>query len=225
MRASFRLGLFVVSGIFVIGCAPAPKVADFAPPPPPDPTHGVKEASPTDPAGNKAKEEILGEEIRGNNKRSKAEGGLGLSGEGKGGGGVGDGVGLGSTGSIGHGAGDGAGRGYGNGQRGSVQGATATAVGSLDPAIIKRIVQTASPKIKACYDTALEKDPKVAGRLPIRFTIDPNGRVTSAAPSDATITEATFASCVVQCFQNLQFPQPDNGGSVVVTYPLTFSSE
>ena len=161
-------------------------------------------------------------------------GGLGLVGVGEGGGGRGEGVGLGTVGTLGHGAGTGTGQGFGSGSgrlggshggsRAKVQAATASTAGSgLPPEVIQRIVRQRLGAIRYCYEKAMTKNPTLGGKVAVRFTIDATGAVSSASAADTTIADAEMVSCVVGAVRGLSFPQPENGGTLVVTYPFNFS--
>lgn len=162
-------------------------------------------------------------------------GGLGLSGVGKGGGGAGDGIGLGGVGTIGRGGGTGQGTGYGAGN-GGIGGGTNRSkpptispgkpqiTGSLPPDIIRRIVRSNTTRVKVCYEQGLKKKPGLAGTLNVKFTIDKDGKVVSAADAgNSTLGDADVLSCVVKVFLEMGFPKPEKGGIVTVTYPFVLS--
>ena len=172
------------------------------------------------------KKEAADANVRGTDVKTEAEFGLGLVGTGSGGGGTGDGIGLGAIGGIGHGAGTGSGSGYGSGgkKRGRVAAATATTSGSGIPTeVIQRIVRSNISTIQACYEKAMTKAPALAGKVLVKFVINADGSVSSAAASDTNITDADMVSCVCGAVRRMAFPQPD-GGAMVVTYPFNFSS-
>ncbi len=154
-------------------------------------------------------------------------GGLGLVGTGQGGGGKGEGIGLGQIGTIGHGGGTGTGTGYGtgNGRLGgnhtpkapTIKPGTATVKGSVPPEVISRIVRANFGGLRLCYETALQRDPNVHGKVVVTFTIDHTGAVTAATASGF---DPTVDTCIAQRFKTLQFPAPAD--IVQVTYPLDF---
>jgi hypothetical protein len=100
----------------------------------------------------------------------------------------------------------------------------ATAAGGLPPEVIRRIVRAHASKIRHCYQKLLDKDPKLAGNVRVKFTIDGTGKVAKAAITDGTITDATMRSCVVSTFSAMTFPAPKGGSVVDVSYPLVFSA-
>ncbi|MBW2528940.1 MAG: AgmX/PglI C-terminal domain-containing protein [Deltaproteobacteria bacterium] len=157
-------------------------------------------------------------------------GGLGLSGTGRGGGGTGEGtIGLGKVGVIGRGGG-GTGSGYGSGvgrlgssrrgQPAKVTPGRSMVVGKLDKGIIRRIIRRHVNQIRYCYERELAKEPNLAGRLSLKFTIGPDGKVTTV--NVAQPMHGGVDSCVTRVFRRMMFPKPEGGGIVVVSYPFVF---
>ena len=67
------------------------------------------------------------------------------------------------------------------------------------------------------------KDPKLAGKLVVKFVIAPDGTVSSATTKSTTMNNSSVESCINSRFMRFQFPEPKNGGSVTVSYPFVFS--
>ena len=151
-------------------------------------------------------------------------GGLGLRGMAGRGGGLGIG-GLGTG--MGGGGGDG-GQGGGGGlgrkktlQRRVIPGKSVLA-GSCEREVIGKVIGKNARQVLACYEAELTRTPELAGKLSVRFTIEPNGRV-----GDLQITESTMASpsierCVSSRIKRWRFPEPKGGGLCVVNYPWVF---
>jgi hypothetical protein len=140
-------------------------------------------------------------------------------------GGAGGGIGLGSIGTLGHGAGTGTSQGFG-GRSGSSsptlrQGATQVN-GRLPPEVIQRIVRQNFGRFRLCYENGLRTNPKLDGRIAVKFVIDKSGAVKSAADGGSTLSDPAVVSCVVGGFKNLSFPQPESG-EVTVVYPIIFA--
>jgi hypothetical protein len=153
-------------------------------------------------------------------------GGMGTRGTGAGGGGNALGIGgLGTKGS-GHGRG-----GYGDidlGGRGKddtvfVPGHT-TVVGGLSREVINRVIQKHYNEIKYCYEKELSKDPGLYGKITVLFMIDGTGRVGEALVQQTTMSSEPVESCMVNHVRRWQFPSPQGGGTVQVTYPYVFKS-
>jgi TonB family protein len=161
-------------------------------------------------------------------------GGLGLVGSGWGGGGAGAGtLGLGTFGTLGKGGGGGQLSGYGRGVGGLAGHRTkgpdiipgqATVRGSLDREIIRRIIRRHINEVKFCYESELTKNPTLAGRVSIQFTISGDGQVVASVLQSSSMGNARVESCVVQAVRRWEFPKPERGGIVIVSYPFSFQS-
>ena len=165
---------------------------------------------------------------------SFGSGGLGLTGTG-GSGGTGGTIGIGSVGVIGHGAGTGGGYGVGGGlgsiqDRGTgkrvappkIRAGAANVQGKLAPEVIRRIVRQNFGRFRLCYEKGLMHNPKLAGRIAVSFVIDKHGSIGRVADAGSTLKDPQPKACVLRAFLGLSFPEPEGGGTVVVTYPFTF---
>ena len=123
-------------------------------------------------------------------------GGLGTRGFGSGGGG--NSLGIGGLGTRGRGGGGGA-SGYGmaggkiGGKRRSAiraGGGQAVIMGALDRAIIDRYIRRNIAKIRWCYEKELNKNPKLFGKVVIKFIISGTGKVSTSKVACTTGTSA-----------------------------------
>ncbi len=94
--------------------------------------------------------------------------------------------------------------------------------GRLPPEVIQRIVRQNFGRLRLCYENGLRTDPKLAGRVSVKFVIDRSGSVSTAQDGGSDLPNAGVVSCVVRAFGKLTFPQPE-GGIVTVVYPIIFS--
>jgi TonB family protein len=153
-------------------------------------------------------------------------GGLGARGSGAGGGGTG--LGLGGLGTKGGGRGAG---GYGSidlGGRGKdstriIPGKT-TVIGGLDKDVIMKVIKRHQNEIKFCYEQELQKNPQLAGKVAVGWTIDPAGSVAEANVSETSIANANVESCILQRVRRWKFPEPQGGGVVSVNFPWLFKA-
>jgi hypothetical protein len=103
--------------------------------------------------------------------------------------------------------------------------------GTLDRDYIKaRIQEDLVPIAKECYESALEDDPKLGGKLVMKFAIvgdEEVGGVVEEADVDATsdIKHPDLLECMKESMLALSFAPPEGGGRVEVTYPFTFASD
>ncbi|OJH38278.1 adventurous gliding motility protein GltG [Cystobacter ferrugineus] len=158
-------------------------------------------------------------------------GGLGLKGGGGGGAGSTDVVGIGTVGTKGRGGGMGS---YGSatgslgGTKQSVEvgiaAEEATVSGSLDKELVRQVIQRNRGQIRFCYESLLNRFPKLGGKVAIRFTIATEGNVVTSSVAQSTAGNSELEQCVAGRVRTWTFPKPKGGGSVVVTYPFIFKA-
>lgn len=102
-------------------------------------------------------------------------------------------------------------------------GAGATAAGSLDKSIIRRVIQQHIAEVKRCYETELEKKKDLAGRVMVHFIIGTDGKVTESSISETTLNSPAGERCIADAVKGWAFPAP-RGGTVTVTYPFVLAS-
>ncbi|HZY01951.1 MAG TPA: AgmX/PglI C-terminal domain-containing protein, partial [Anaeromyxobacteraceae bacterium] len=159
-------------------------------------------------------------------------GGLGLKGSGTGGGGQGQTIGIGAVGTKGRGGGLGS---YGTGVGGlgkksdrdvSIQAGTAAVVGSIDKELIRKVIQEHAAQIRYCYEQELQRDPKLEGKVSIRWVINSEGRVqgTQVDGGATTMQNGQVHRCMMDRIASWEFPKPKGGGIAVITYPWILRS-
>ena len=155
-------------------------------------------------------------------------GGLGSRGSGFGGGGTA--AGLGGLGTKGRGSGAsgyGTGGGYYGKKGGGAPGVGAgdpIILGALDKSIIDRIVKQHLAQIRYCYQKELNKNPKLFGKVVVKFVISKAGAVSSATTKSSTLKNPIVENCINSRFMRMRFPKPKGGGIVIVSYPFVFNS-
>jgi TonB family protein len=154
-------------------------------------------------------------------------GGLGSRGTGPGGGGTG--LGLGGLGTKGGGRGSGgSGFGINLGDRGKgetrvIPGKT-TVTGSCERGIIGKVINRHANEIRYCYEVELNKEPNLAGKIGVSFTIDPTGAVGDASIAQTTLNNNNVEQCVLTRIRRWKFPEPKGGGVCVINYPWVFKA-
>jgi TonB family protein len=99
-----------------------------------------------------------------------------------------------------------------------------TVVGALDREVVARVIQSHQSEIKFCYESELQKDPSLAGKVSVAWTIDPTGAVVDAAVSESSMGNAAVEACLVARVRRWRFPEPQGGGVVAITYPWIFKA-
>ncbi|MFO0595440.1 MAG: AgmX/PglI C-terminal domain-containing protein [Myxococcaceae bacterium] len=85
---------------------------------------------------------------------------------------------------------------------------------------IRRAFQGISSKVRQCYERALVKNPKLAGKVSVSLTIEPSGKVSAVHAVDSL--EPTVDACVVKLVERLVFERAE--GKTVVTFPFIFKA-
>ncbi|MBZ0234241.1 MAG: AgmX/PglI C-terminal domain-containing protein, partial [Deltaproteobacteria bacterium] len=93
-------------------------------------------------------------------------------------------------------------------------------VGTLDKNIIRRYIRRNLSRITYCYEKQLLVKPGLEGTVKAEFVIGPQGNVPS---SKATGMDPVVATCVAEVIHKIEFPKPQAGGVVKVSYPFTFN--
>jgi hypothetical protein len=93
--------------------------------------------------------------------------------------------------------------------------------GGLTAEEINRVVKARAGIFKACYQTELNRQPGIGGKLTVAFQIGGDGIVRSAkVGGGSTLRNASVESCVTSNIMRLKFPA--KGGLANVTYPFLF---
>lgn len=92
---------------------------------------------------------------------------------------------------------------------------------NLTPALIKSRIKV--PLLKACYDGELSSNPKLAGKMKVKLTIDAQGKVVSAAVVSNATKSKSLATCVLNKLKAIKFAAPAKSKKVVATVLIAFS--
>jgi len=151
-------------------------------------------------------------------------GGMGFTGDGTGGGGDGAGRIMG-MGDIDTGGGSGVKAGLGDkGKKrvGNVTLAGSTSQGFCKKGNIESVVKRRAGAIRACYEQRLQVKKDLQGKISIRWTIDTEGKVSSANATSDTMGDGETTNCLLRTLRRMTFEKPE-GGVCVVQWPFVFS--
>lgn len=95
--------------------------------------------------------------------------------------------------------------------------------GAVSPELIKKAIASSKRQLGFCYEKELTKDPKLATKISVRFSIGKAGKVTAAEVTSATPSAPGLEACVIAAVKKMRFPAPADGGEVTVNYPFVFS--
>ncbi|MDP3275720.1 MAG: AgmX/PglI C-terminal domain-containing protein [Deltaproteobacteria bacterium] len=91
------------------------------------------------------------------------------------------------------------------------------------PDSIRRVVQQHLGEIRHCFEQALVRNASAAGRVAVRFVIDPNGAVLGAMIDSNDMGDALLGRCASDAFRRWTFAPASS--VVTVTYPLMMRAE
>ncbi|MBL7664570.1 MAG: AgmX/PglI C-terminal domain-containing protein [Bacteriovoracaceae bacterium] len=95
-------------------------------------------------------------------------------------------------------------------------------LGSMDPDLIRKILQDHIPQFRYCYQKELESQTDISGLIRLNFIIGASGHVTRAAVDGSASLPSSVKGCVANVLRGIQFPQPAGGGEVEVRQPINF---
>jgi hypothetical protein len=119
--------------------------------------------------------------------------------------------------------------------------------GVLSREEIRQVIRASHTSFQTCFEKALRDAPNLRGRVVIRFRILGDGSVLQeqrgdegqptpstesneawAGPPTILSSELSYAeaeSCMLRVVSGLQFPEPREGGELLISYPFFFMAE
>jgi hypothetical protein len=93
--------------------------------------------------------------------------------------------------------------------------------GAIDPERVRKVIRDHEAQVRYCYEQQLARDPKVEGKVSIRWQIDPDGHASNATVNRAetTLPGDEVPECIMSRVVTWEFPKPSSGGLAIVTYP------
>jgi TonB family protein len=96
--------------------------------------------------------------------------------------------------------------------------------GGLDREVIAQYIKSQIGQILYCYERQLSANPDLYGKVAVRFTIGSSGKVETQRIGQSTLRNTAVEGCILQQVARWQFPVPEGGTKVNVTYPFLFKS-
>jgi hypothetical protein len=84
-----------------------------------------------------------------------------------------------------------------------------------------RVIAGLRARFRSCYQTGLNSDPSMSGKVLISAKVGPNGEVSSADVASNTGLSPAVASCIAGVVKRATFSAPGGGGSTL-QIPVTF---
>jgi hypothetical protein len=100
-----------------------------------------------------------------------------------------------------------------------------TVGGGLEAGIVKKRLLQRSGAFLYCYTKALEKNPYVAGKITLTFTVTPKGSVGNIKAETSTLADDQLVSCIEKKISTIKFEPPADGKPATVKVPVTLKTE
>lgn len=100
----------------------------------------------------------------------------------------------------------------------------ATTPPGYDRELVLKVVKRHQNQIRFCYETELNKNPELAGKVTVAWTIDGTGNVSVAAIAESGLKSDAVERCIVDRVRAWRFPEPPGGGEVAITFPWVFTT-
>jgi TonB family protein len=93
-----------------------------------------------------------------------------------------------------------------------------------DRDLVLKVVKRHQNEIRFCYESELSKNPGLAGKVTVAWTIGASGAVESAQIAESGLSNADVEACIVQRVRRWNFPEPSGGQEVAITFPWVFQT-
>jgi TonB family protein len=93
--------------------------------------------------------------------------------------------------------------------------------GKITGSQIMVALEDALPKIKSCYNEALEDKPRLSGKVTLGFNIQKTGKLAGAKVAKSTLKNKPFESCAVDALEGQRFPKVKKVATVTMPIGLT----
>jgi len=95
--------------------------------------------------------------------------------------------------------------------------------GTRSKSSIMRVVRARTPGLRSIYNKSLKSKPGFSGKVTVRFTISPSGKIISIKKVSSTTGYPAFDSKVVSAIKRRFRFEKIKSGNTTVTIPFTFS--
>ncbi|MET0390327.1 MAG: TonB family protein [Polyangiales bacterium] len=97
--------------------------------------------------------------------------------------------------------------------------------GEFDSNLVVQTIKTRLRAIQMCYEQQLRRNPTLAGKVTIEFTIQPRGNVTDVRVKENSTGDTAVGTCVANTVSLFRFNPGPEGGSVTYSYPFVFAPQ
>jgi TonB family protein len=97
--------------------------------------------------------------------------------------------------------------------------------GDFDSRLVVSTIKARLRAIQMCYEQQLRRNPTLAGKVSIEFTIQTRGNVTDVHVKENTTGDSAVGTCVANTVSSFRFNPGPQGGSVTYQYPFVFAPQ
>jgi RNA polymerase sigma factor (sigma-70 family) len=107
--------------------------------------------------------------------------------------------------------------------------APALPAADMDKEYIRAAVRAIIPLLSECYEEGLARDPTLAGKVVVEFTIEGEPKVggivgeSAIDPEESDLADPVVRECIQETMHALEIDPPAEGGVVKVRYPFAFA--
>ncbi len=91
--------------------------------------------------------------------------------------------------------------------------------------VVSDVIRGGFPRMRQCYERALEQNEVLKGRIELWLEVTPWGDVFTARIRSSTLPDPAAQECALAVVRALRFPPLAGGGVMTLAYPITFSPE
>jgi len=95
-------------------------------------------------------------------------------------------------------------------------------VGGIENAAVEEVIGNHMASINACFEAERAKDPKLRGKVLVKFTIARDGTVSGSSTRSTSLRNETAEACVNSAVTKATFPALQGGKVAIVQYPFVF---
>ncbi|MCC6751730.1 MAG: energy transducer TonB [Deltaproteobacteria bacterium] len=95
--------------------------------------------------------------------------------------------------------------------------------GTMNEDAVGRIIRQGMAAIRACYQRALKRNPKLTGKVDVRIKVNAMGRTTGVDVEGDSVGDPTVATCIKSFASRWRFPPPE-GGPAEIAVPFVFQA-
>ena len=78
--------------------------------------------------------------------------------------------------------------------------------GQIDKEAVAKAINSHLAEVQRCYEAALLKNPGLAGKVVLEWSISTQGRVVSSKTKSSTLKDSSVETCILRSLNTWQFP-------------------